>query len=184
MQLHHGEALVRMKAILVTWTKKKKKNWKSGENCSASAGAERLEVSVSAGLCWTSLLVTHVPKYFVEPGPQSMQKHPRASRDYPGTQTLSILPPEKLALSSPHWEAKQQRQLCLDDRVDVVELAQLSWRGRNRPTCTHRGASQGDGFSFGCRTHFQRQLKDSWPLVLLVLFQPESAGISSQISCV
>lgn len=92
---------------------------------------------------WTSLLVTHVPKYSVEPGPQSKQKHPHTSTDYPGTQTLSTLPPEKLALSLLCWEAQpqQQRQLCPDHPALLVEQIPL-----------HLSESIGGaGFSSGCR---------------------------------
>lgn len=58
----------------------------------------------------------------------------------------------------------------------------LVWEDQN--TVWPWGASEGGAFSFGCRTRFLRQRRDSWALVLLVLFQPASAGSSSQISCI
>lgn len=61
----------------------------------------------------------------------------------------------------------------------MVELAQSFWRGRNRTPS--REYLKVVGFPLAARAHFPRQLKDSWTPVLLVLFQAESAGISSQI---
>lgn len=147
------------------------------ENCLDAAAAERLKCLSLQDSFWTSLLVTHVPKYSVELSPQSKQKHPHTSTDYPGTQTLSNIP-QKKALSLPCWAAQpqQQRQLCPD------HPALLVWEGQMPLHLS--GSSWGAGLSSGCRISLLMQLKDFWILVLLVFFQPESAAISSQTSCV
>lgn len=82
---------------LFLWLEQKKSNWDFVENWILLQLGSWKCLSLQDSF-WTSLLVTHVLKYSVEPGPQSKQKHPHTSTDHPGTQTLSNLPPEKLAL--------------------------------------------------------------------------------------
>lgn len=158
---------------LFLWLEQKKSNWDFVENwilLQLEAGSVCLCRTPSGRPFWLHMCLSIQWNRALKASrnthtlPQTIQGH----RHFP------IFPQKNL----PCWEAQpqQQRLLCPGHPALLGREEQIP--------VPLSGSIWGAGFSSGCRTRFLMQQKDFWIIVLLVLFRPESAGSSSQTSCI
>lgn len=87
-----------------------------------------------------SLLVTHVPKYSVEPGPPASRNTHALPQTIQGHKHFPIFPQKNLPC--PHLTEK----LNLSGKDSSAQITQHCWCGRNRPLCICQEASEVLGF--------------------------------------